>query len=286
VPFVTTEVQGHRGAKGLRPENTLPGFAHAFETGVDAVELDVGLTADGVLVLHHDQALNRRICAGSEYAGRRIRELTLAQIKTVDAGRTSPHPLPGTPIPTLEEVCGLLDRYDPRPLLAIEVKTDPGWSRAEVVECVAEVARVVRAYGMQDRSRILGFDWRVLTAARRLAPEFGRVALAERKTLAPGSEWLEGRSADDWISGAADVHADMISPEDVITSPEVVRDAHEAGLGVAVWTVNEPPEMERFLDLGVDAIITDRPDTLRGVMESRGLPLPTPARDRRPDRVG
>lgn len=293
---VTFELQGHRGARGLRPENTLPGFVHAFEMGVDGVELDVGFTLDGVVVLHHDQALSEIICGAGPYVGVPIRELTLEQVKTVDAGvRTAgdvdPYlftqlPIPGTPIPTLAEVCALAVRCEPRPVLAIELKTDPSWTDAEVELFVAEVARVVRSYGLEAHARLLGFDWRVITGALRTAPRLGRVALVEQKTIVPGTGWLAGFGGEDWIASAVAAGATMISPEDVLTTAESVTDAHSLGLPVSVWTVNEPDEMARFLDLGVDAIVTDYPDRLRAVLESRGLALPRPGMVRRADRVG
>lgn len=293
---MTTEVQGHRGARGLRPENTLPGFVHAFEMGVDGVELDVGFTADGVVVLHHDQVLSEIICAGSPYAGQPIRDLTLAQVKTVDAGVRAasdidPHlftqlPMPGTPIPTLAEACALAVRYVPRPVLSIELKTDPEWTDTEVELFVAEVARVVRWYGLTAHARLLGFDWRVITAGVRLAPELGRVALVEEKTIVPGSRWLAGLGGEDWLASAITAGATMVSPEDVLATAENVEDAHSLGLPVSVWTVNEPADLGHFLDLGVDAIVTDYPDRLRAVLASRGVRLPEPARVRGADRVG
>src|SRR5512139_1206549 len=158
------EAHGHRGARGLRPENTLPGFTHALELGVDAIELDVGLTADGVVIVNHDQVLSAVTCCdtvaawpgdpGFPYVGRPIRELTLAQIRTVEAGvRRADHrggggegdggdgdeflltqlPIPGTRLPTLSEVCALVTVYDSEGItLAVEVKTDPGWPDRDI----------------------------------------------------------------------------------------------------------------------------------------------------------
>lgn len=293
---MTVEVQGHRGARGLRPENTLPGFVHAFEMGVDGVELDAGFTADGVVVLHHDQILSEITCSGSPYVGRPIRELTLAQVKTVDAGVRAATdidsylftqlPVPGTPIPTLEEVCELAARYVPRPVLSIELKTDPEWTDAEVELFVAEVARVVRSYGLTAHARLLGFDWRVITAGVRLAPELGRVALVEQKTIVPGTRWLAGLGGEDWLASAVTAEATMVSPEDVLATAENVADAHAMGLPVSVWTVNEPADLAHFLDLGVDAIVTDYPDRLRFLLAARAMDLPKPARARGADRVG
>ncbi|MDL4813325.1 glycerophosphodiester phosphodiesterase family protein [Actinomadura opuntiae] len=289
----TVELHGHRGARGLRPENTLPGFAHAVELGVDVIELDVGLSADGAVVLGHDQALSPANLADTvpawpddpafPYVGTPIRELTLAQLKTVDAGvrqrddafaRTQ-RPLPGTPIPTLAEACALLAPTGVG--LAVELKTDPDWPDEEVALFTAAVAAVLAAAGMTDRSRLLAFDWRVLSEARRNHPALGRTALVERKTLVPGTRWLAGLPSGDPVAAARAIGATALSPEHAITTPGLVDDAHAAGLPVVVWTVNEPEDMSRFIKYGVDAIVTDYPDLMPAAARNR---RPEPSRER------
>ncbi|MDL4773693.1 MULTISPECIES: glycerophosphodiester phosphodiesterase family protein [Thermomonosporaceae] len=288
------ELHGHRGARGLRPENTLPGFAHALELGVDAIELDAGLTADGVVVLNHDQVLSPVNLADTgpvrpgdpayPYVGRAVRELTLEQLRTVDAGIRRPAtagdpfvftqlPVPGTPVPTLDEACALIGAAD-GVRLAVELKTDPDWPDAEVARFTAAVADVLAARGLTRRSRLLAFDWRVLVEARRYDPAFGRVALIERKTLVPGTRWLAGRGPGDPVGSALEIGATALSPEHRLVTPELVAAADRLSLPVAVWTVNEPAEMARFIGYGVDAIVTDHPDRLRGVLAAHGLPLP------------
>jgi glycerophosphoryl diester phosphodiesterase len=290
------ELHGHRGARGLRPENTLAGFAHALELGVDAVELDVGITADGVVVLNHDQVLSPVTLTDTApahpgdpmfpYVGRAIRDLTLAQVKTLEAGVRRPLddddpfvltqlPVPGTALPTLAETCALLSgAYDV--VLAVELKTDPSWPDADVERFTAAVAEVLAEYGLTGRSRLLAFDWRVLTAAQRHAPAAGRVALVERRTLVPGSPWLAGMAPDDPAGGALRIGATALSPEHHLATPVLVDEAQTLALPVVVWTVNEPAEMARFIGYGVDAIVTDYPDRLRTVFAEHRLPLPTP----------
>ncbi|MEV5829295.1 glycerophosphodiester phosphodiesterase family protein [Spirillospora sp. NPDC052242] len=281
----TAELHGHRGARGLLPENTLPGFAHALDLGVDAVELDVGLSADGVVVLGHDQVLSPVTLADTApahpgdpafpYVGKAVRDLTLAQLRTLDAGtrRTSDafavtqRAVPGTPIPTLAEVCDLVAPSDAA--LAVELKTDPSWPDAEVARFVAAVVGVLRTAGLAARSRLLAFDWRVLAETPR---EFGRVALVERKTLAPGTRWLAGLPARDPVASAAAAGATVLSPEHAITTPGLVDDAHDAGLAVAVWTVNDPEDMARFAKYGADAIVTDYPDVAARVLAAAPAP--------------
>jgi glycerophosphoryl diester phosphodiesterase len=271
------EIQGHRGARGLWPENTLQGFARTLDLGVDVLELDVALTADGVPVLHHDQSLNagtvrdRGPCRPHDpmfpYVGRPIGELTLAQIKTLDAGiqnkrfAATQTPIPGAEVPTLAEVCALVASHDVR--LAVELKTDPSWPDIEPITVAA--VKVLESYGLTERSRLLAFDWRVLAVARELLPGGERVALVEPDTL--DASWMAGRDpAGGLVAAAADAGATMISPKRVMVIPELVAAAHARDLRVVPWTVNDPAEMARHIAFGVDAIVTDYPDRLRTVL--------------------
>ncbi|GAA0358486.1 glycerophosphodiester phosphodiesterase [Actinoallomurus spadix] len=271
------EIQGHRGARGLWPENTIAGFARTLELGVDVLELDVALTADGVPVLHHDQALNpgtvrdRGPCRPGDplypYAGRPIRELTLAQVKTLDAGilntrfEATQTPIPGAEVPTLAELCELVAPHDVR--LSVEIKTDPSWPDIETITVAA--VKVLESYGLLERVRLLAFDWRVLGVARELLPGGQRVALVEPDTL--DASWMAGRDpAGGLIAAAADAGATMLSPKRVMVVPELVAAAHARNLRVVPWTVNDPAEMRRLIAFGVDAIVTDYPDRLRTVL--------------------
>jgi glycerophosphoryl diester phosphodiesterase len=277
ITLTRVEIQGHRGARGLWSENTLPGFARTIELGVDVLEFDVGLTADGVPVLHHDQALHPETVADTEpcrpddpgfpYVGRPIRELTLAQIKTVDAG--VPHQrfaatqtaLPGAQVPTLAELCELVVPSDVQ--LALDMKVDPSWPEIETI--MTATVKVLETYGLVERSRLLGFDWRVLEVARDLLPGGERVALVEPESL--DASWLAGHDPSGGVVAAAvAAGATMLSPKRQMVTPELVAAAHARDLEVAVWTVNDPVEMARHIAFGVDAIITDYPDRLRSLL--------------------
>ncbi len=271
------EIQGHRGARGLWPENTLPGFANTIELGVDVLELDVALTADGVPVLHHDQALrgdtvrDRAPARDGDpqypYVGKPIRELTLAQVKTVDAGiehkrfAATQTAVPGAEVPTLAEVCELVAPHGVR--LAVEIKTDPSWAEVETITSAA--VKVLGSYGLIERSRVLAFDWRVLKVARELLPAGERVALVEPATF--DASWMAGHEpAPGLAATAAAAGATMLSPKSVMVTPELVQAAHIRDLRVVAWTVNEPAEMRRHITFGVDALVTDYPDRLREVL--------------------
>jgi glycerophosphoryl diester phosphodiesterase len=282
------EIQGHRGARALRPENTLPGLAYALAIGVDALEFDVTLSADGALILAHDLTVDPITIRG-RYEGQPWRSLTLAQIATLDAGwRTPPEPyeetfvpVPGTAVPTLDHVGRLITEAGADTVtLAVELKTHPSWLTRGALAALA-------AYGLTDRARILAFNWQVLEVARDLAPAVPRVALIEPGTWVPGSAWLAGLDPADFgadetglagvtgCAAAADrVTASWLSPWDYMTSAEVISAGHEAGLKVVPWTVNEPGRMAELIALDIDAIVTDQPAILRAELARRHAPLP------------
>jgi glycerophosphoryl diester phosphodiesterase len=280
------EIQGHRGARALRPENTLPGIAHALAIGVDAIEFDVTLTADDGLILAHDLTVDDVVFDGP-LVGRGWRSLTLAEIATLDAGGRHPVApyqetfvaVPGTSVPTLAEVCALAGPAGV--ILSVELKTEPTWPDADVRLLVSSALDVLAAHGCTGRARMLGFDWRVLRHAAELAPRVPRVALIEPSTWADGSAWLAGLDpagydpATGFVAAARDAGAAFVSPWDGLTSPAVVTAAHEAGLGIIVWTVNDPEVMSALTDLGADGIVTDRPDLLREVLARHGTTLPS-----------
>jgi glycerophosphoryl diester phosphodiesterase len=279
------EIHGHRGARALRPENTLPGLAYALAIGVDAVEFDVTLTADNGLILAHDLTVDD-VVFGGPLVGRRWRSLTLAEIGTLDAGGR--HPLapyeetfvavPGTAVPTLDQVCALAGPSGVT--LSVELKTHPSWPDADVHLLVSSVLAALAAHGCTGQARMLGFDWRVLRYAAELAPGLPRVALVEPFTWADGSKWLAGLDpasydpSTGFVAAARDAGAAFVSPWDGLTSPAVVTAAHEAGLGIIVWTVNDSDAMTTLTELGADGMVTDRPDLLRDVLARQGFPLP------------
>ncbi|GAA0819420.1 glycerophosphodiester phosphodiesterase family protein [Streptosporangium amethystogenes subsp. fukuiense] len=302
------EIHGHRGARGLRPENTLPGFAHALELGVDALELDVALTADRRLVLTHDLTVSavtstdvRPAFRGDPafpYVGRPVGELTLAQLRTLECGVRVPRhpedrfvptqlPVPNTRMPTLGSVLGLMDAYGADGVrVHVELKSDPTRPdlSAEVGEFTEMVVAELDRHRRLDRAAILSFDWRVLRIARSLAPATGRYALIERATM--DSAWLDGLRLEDFggdiPAAAAEAGGTTLSPEHVMVDPELARRAEKADLPLAVWTVNDPGRAAELLDLGAAAIVTDYPDRMIALWAGRGMRIPKPVTPARP----
>jgi glycerophosphoryl diester phosphodiesterase len=287
------------------PENTLAGFAAALSIGVTTLELDLGMTKDGVIVVSHDSRLNPDHTRGPDGqflngAGPAIRALTLAELRRYDVGRLKPgtryaaslpeqRPIDGATIPTLAEVFDLVRRSKADHIrFNIETKITPE-SGAEVAApetFAAAVVRDVRQAGLQDRVAIQSFDWRTLAAVGRTAPEIARSCITVerqwRDNLQRGgrgaSPWTAGLDIDDFESSAPRLvkaaGCAIWSPMFQDLSPTELAEAKSIGLKVVPWTVNERPQMERLIQAGVDGIISDYPDRLRAAMQAVGLPLP------------
>jgi glycerophosphoryl diester phosphodiesterase len=248
------EVHGHRGARALRPENTMAAFEYAIEQGVDALELDLGVTRDDVVVVSHDPILKAPLCKGPRRSAR-IRELTLSEVRQWDCGaaRNRQFPrqqtAPGARVPTLEEVFGLAPRGTFR--FNIETKSFPG--KPELAPAPARfvelVLGVIRRHRLESRVILQSFDYRTLHEMKRQSPEIALAAL------------YDGRPKD-FTAIAREAAADMVSPEHKLATPARVRQAHDAGLRVVAWTANKPAEWDRLIAAGVDGIITDDPAAL------------------------
>jgi glycerophosphoryl diester phosphodiesterase len=258
------QVQGHRGARAVLPENTLPAFEYAIQAGADVLELDLWVTADDVLVVHHDPLINTAICQGPE-GERTIRKLTLEQVRQWDCGaKKNPdfprqEPRPGTRIPTLDEVLALAPRGSF--LFNIEMKSQPAKPELQPpAEPYARlVAEAVRKHKLERRVIVQSFDFALLRALRAVAPELRRAALYAGLP----------REFPDLAKDAGE--APVVSPHYSLVTPERVKRAHEAGLEVIPWTANTPELWDKLIDAGVDGIITDDPKGLIDHLRARGL---------------
>ena len=313
------DLQGHRGARGLAPENTLAAFAKALSIGVTTLEMDLGVTADGVVVVAHDPHLHPDLArwpdgAWLEAPGPALLDLSLAELQRFDLGRMRPgsryaqrfpeqQPADGARLPTLAEVVALTRRAGNEVVrFNLETKLSPQApnltpSPAAFAEAVVAA---VEAEGIGGRTTIQSFDWRSLRAVQALAPQIATACLTVeeawednvRRGQAGASPWTAGLDVDDFggdVPALVDAAGCAVwSPYFEDLTPEALERAHELGLEVVVWTVNQPDDMGALIEMGVDGIITDYPDRLRMVMAARALPLPEPTpvgpRDRLDDR--
>ena len=290
------ELQGHRGARGLFPENTLEGFCGALAVGVTSVELDVAMTADDVLVVIHDPVLNPDLTRGPggawlPAAGPTVRALRLAELETYDVGEARPggaaaraHPLQRAfataRIPTLEAA---LEALAPSGVVVdVELKTDP--LHPDLSPPPAEMADAVLAlagrFGALDRLSVRSFDWRGLFHLRDRWPEAPLGWLTAPETANPlwrGDIARSGLSVPASVAMAAGGAARASwAPDFAELDPDCVAEAHALGLRVVPWTVNEPADMAQLISWGVDGLCTDRPDIARIVMSEAGLEPPPP----------
>jgi glycerophosphoryl diester phosphodiesterase len=269
---------------------------------VDAVEMDVHLTADGEVVIYHDSKLKPEITRAADGRwlkehGPAIRNLTLRQLKSYDVGRLKPgtgyaqrypdqKPVDGERIPTLQEVVALAKKMGKKTVqFWIEIKTSP--LEPELTsspEAVADaVISIVRKAGVENRTVLLSFDWRSLAHARTVAPEIATAYLSQQSgrkdTIQVGrpgiSPWTAGLDIDDFAGSvpravhAAHGHYWLPRYRDI--DQKQLKEAHALGLKVIVWTPNKPDDMRRLIAMGVDGITTDRPDLLKELFSRTSL---------------
>jgi len=266
-------LQGHRGARGHAPENTLPGFERALALGVDTLELDVGVTRDGVVVIHHDRRLNPDLARGPDgqwvsAPAPTIYTLSYQQLSMYDVGRIRPgseyarrfphqKPVDGTRIPRLQELFSKTKQTKVR--FNIETKLVPEapdetlapepFARALIAE--------VRKAGVAARTTIQSFDFRTLAVVQREAPEITTAYLTSGKKGEAAPRMVHAAKGAIWSPGFQDLDARALAV------------ARELGIKVIPWTVNEPADIARVLDMKVDGIISDYPDRVREMLRQR-----------------
>jgi glycerophosphoryl diester phosphodiesterase len=299
------DLQGHRGARGLWPENTLAGFARTRALGVTTFELDCAVTRDAVVVVSHDPQPNpdhTRDAQGRflEAPGPPICAVSYTQLRQYDVGRLKPgtayaaqfpeqQPMDGEHIPRLADLFALFAAPHERMVrYNIEAKLFPLQPALTVAPdaFVSLLLEDVHRAGLETRVTIQCFDWRVLRLVQKLAPTIATAALTDQQgdddTLYAGrteaSPWLAGLDIRDFGGSVARLTQASASP---IWSPNyldltapALAEAHELGLRVIPWTVNEPADMQRLVALGVDGMISDRPDLLRSVLLEQGIAVP------------
>jgi glycerophosphoryl diester phosphodiesterase len=305
VPSLAFDLEGHRGTRGLAPENTLAAFRRALEIGVTTIETDMAVTRDGVIVISHDPFLNPDVVRDKDghwltAKGPPIHALTLAELRTYDIGRLNPasqyarqfpeqRASDGERFPELVELFALGKASGKPVRFNIETKITPtsGADTPDPATFAKLVVEAVRAAAIPQRVTVQSFDWRTLVEVKRLAPEIETACL----TIQTQNDDTVRQSAD---GGASPWHAGFALRDHGGSLPATVKaagcatwsmfwrnltptdfaEARALGLKILPWTVNDPSEMRRLIDLGVDGIITDYPDRLRSVMADKGMALP------------
>lgn len=255
-------VHGHRGARARRPENTLPAFKYAIEQGVDVLELDVAVTKDNVPVVSHDPMINATICSGPK-TGIPIHTLTLAELQQYDCGaKQNPLfqtqvPVPGTHVPTLDEVFDLSLGTTVQFNVETKIFADHPELTPDPETFTKMILDLVKKHGIEQRVILQSFDPRTLRVMKKLEPSMRRAALFETDR--------------DWPEVAREFEATIMSPLYTLVTKERVSWSHSAGLEVAPWTVNKPEDWSKLADDGVDAIISDDPASLIAWLKERKL---------------
>jgi glycerophosphoryl diester phosphodiesterase len=300
------DIEAHRGGRALFPENTLPSFANALSMGVDTLELDIGVTQDGAIVVSHERGLNPDLARAADGAyvaapGIPFVQLRLEDVKKYDVGQIRPsspyaaqfpdqRAVPGTRIPTLKEVFELVRKSGDRHVrLNIETKIDPNHPEEapDPAHFVGLLLELVQAEKFSDRVMVQSFDWRTLQLVQKLAPAIPTVYLTLQKGSTPtvqldkASEWTAGfNPADHQNSLPRTIKAAggaIWSPYFGDVNAALISESHGLGLSVVVWTVNRPEDIARLIDMGVDGIISDHPDLLRKIAGDKGIALPAPS---------
>jgi glycerophosphoryl diester phosphodiesterase len=251
-------VFAHRGGSALAPENTLAAFDNGLALGADGLELDVHLSRDGVVVVHHDRLLDRTTDLRGPIAERTADELSRADAGfAFRAGDGFPFRGRGIGVPTLAHVLGR--HRDAR--IIIELKANSAHLARATLD-------TVRAAGAIDRVCLSSFGWRVLRFVRTAESAVATSASREEVRWALYRSWCRwpvsrvpygGYQVPEWVARTR------------VVSPRFIETAHRAGLGVQVWTVDDEEDARRLLGWGVDALITDRPDVIVPVARRRDV---------------
>ena len=239
------QVAAHRGGSQLWAENGLTAFRNALALGADYLELDTHVTADGEVVVIHDPTLDRTTTAQGAIAAARRADLGRAKLKTRDGTVTE------DTVPTLAQV---LDTLKPSGAqLLLEIKTDTAKKPYPDIE--RRALALVEARGLHDRVIVMAFEAPTLKRVRALDPTI-RMALLISKTRVS----RENARAGDLVKWARDVGATHLGVEHPAVDAALLAAAREAGLKLAAWTANEEADITRLVELGVDVVISDRPD--------------------------
>jgi glycerophosphoryl diester phosphodiesterase len=306
-PSRTIQIYGHRGARGLAPEQTIPAYNTALRLGVDYVDMDINMTKDKVLVVTHDLGLNPDITKDQNKKWieqvKPINSLTLNELEKYDVGAIKPgtqyanffpdqYKMENTRIPTLKGVIQYVKKIAGDKVgFQIEIKNDPAKPEMSATpkEYAKALYKVLKEEGVINRTEIQAFDWQCLIELQKLNSEIKAAYLTAKTARAATDEastvWLAKLNPKDfgysypkmvkYLGGAC------WEPCEINLTKKDIDEAHQLGLKVAVWgwpeqegTEFNTKKIEQLINWGVDGFITDRPDILRGILAARGYNLP------------
>ncbi len=289
------DLQAHRGGLGETTEESRRAFEKAIGLGVTTLELDIGLSADGVPVVWHDPVISASKCRDTApvaegdpmfpYVGDAVHALTWDQLQTLACDVPQPnHPdaevIEGNELIALRDVFAVAAERNADVHFNIETKIEadePGLT-AEPQEFVDAILADVREAGVTGKVMIQSFDWRSLPLVRAAEPSIPLVMLWNDSNWHPGSGWTGPVDYDtvggDILAAADRIGAEVLSPSHTLVNADLISGAHDAGYRVVPWTVDEAGRMNELIDLGVDGLITNYPTRLRTVMAERGMELP------------
>lgn len=307
-PEPTIKIYGHRGARGLSPENSLASYRTALAIGVDKVDMDVGMTKDGIVVVTHDYCLNPDITrdAHGNWLSRDdifIKDLTFAELQSYDISSTKPGSLYSTlfphqyaneraTIPSLMEVISFVKNASQgRVGFQIEIKTNPEhpkWT-ASPEKFAKAIADIITKEDVIENTEVQAFDYRCLLELQKINPHIATAYLtsevARNRDPITNATWAAGHELHDFDNSAPkmikSLGGKIWGPQDIELTHELVNEAHMLGLKVIPWSWPEQTKSEidvatvkKLIAMNVDGIITDRPDILRGVLAAHGLKVP------------
>ena len=301
------DAQGHRGARGLYPENTIEGFKRTIELGISTLELDLVITKDHIPIVYHDFYINPNLCLdenGDSINNKKsdlIYDYTLREIKQYDCGSLNPDikrfpeppriNIPGEKIPTLYEVFDLIHEYPNRNIwLNIEIKFNPEKQLTAPINIfVSEVIKIIKKYNSTDNVNIQSFDWEVLEIVKSIDPSILTAGLLDYSTVKSSNDsipspWLNGIHFENTggtslsILNEANKYIDVFSPNWKLVLPNhsrylgnTVTEIQNIGFTVIPWTINRTDIMINLIKEKVDGIITDYPDSLLMVMREMNI---------------
>jgi glycerophosphoryl diester phosphodiesterase len=252
---IKVQIQGHRGARGDLPENTLAAFKYVIENNIDFLELDLQITKDNEIIIYHNKSINTEICSG---VSRPIKTLTLKEIKEYECGSKknikfpNQQLVPGERIPTFIELINLIQtEYKYKKIkMNIEIKTETSLDADdEVYNFSKKLIDILHKYNITDDIIIQSFDTRALKYVKEIDHSITTSYLIEDKLP----------NIDSLINTSKQLGVKIISPDYNLIDKQIVKKLQENGFEVLPWTINDLNTFKKNIDYGVDGIITDYP---------------------------